>query len=71
MLSRDFHSPGSRGEEKRQAGARLTPKPNRRLERPPSQANADALLAHDRRRRCGRLLVSVDSLPSVPFDQQY
>ena len=44
--------------------------PDRRLERPASQADADAVLAHDRRRHHRPLLVSLGALPSVPFNQQ-
>jgi len=41
------------------------PSPNRRLERVAGQANAYAVLAHDRRRDQGRLLVPVGALSGV------
>lgn len=42
---------------------------NRRLERAPGEAHADAVLTDDRRRGYGSPLVLVGPLPSLPHDQ--
>jgi hypothetical protein len=44
--------------------------PDCRLERTPSQANADVILADDWRRDRSALLVSVGVLPGVPDHQR-
>ena len=52
--------------EKEAAARRATDAPNRGLERAAGQAHADAVLADDRRRCHGRLLVFMRPLPGLP-----
>ena len=42
---------------------------NHRLERAPGPANADVVLADNRRGHCSAVLVPVDTLPGLPNDQ--